>query len=121
MDSIYHEYLLDLYRHPLHKQVPGDFDVRAVETNPLCGDAVELFLKFDSCDTVVGVGWQGDGCAISQAATSVIMDKLQGKNKSFIASLTKEAILEQLGLSSLNPTRLRCALLALEGLRKAIR
>lgn len=118
MSNLYTDILLDLYRHPLNKTALNDFDVSQKETNPLCGDEVEIFIKFDEHDTVTAIGWQGEGCAISQAAASLVTDTLKGKKKQEIRNITKEEVLQMLGLENLNPTRLRCALLALECLKK---
>lgn len=119
MDTLYHEILLDLYKHPLHKTKPAHFDVHHKEHNPLCGDVVELFVAFDG-NKITDIGWQGDGCAISQASTSLLTDAVKGKTKKQAATITKETVLENLGLTNLNPTRLRCALLCLEALKKTI-
>ena len=115
--ELYHEIILDLYKHPLNKTALADFDVQHKEHNPLCGDVVELFLKFDK-NKISQVGWQGDGCAISQASTSLLTDAIKGKTKTALKKITKDDVLEQLGLTNLNPTRLRCALLCLEALKK---
>lgn len=118
MDALYHAMILDLYKHPLHKEPLADFDIHHTENNPVCGDTVEIFLKLKN-KTIKNIGWQGDGCAISQAAASLIADHVKGKTQSEIATITKEDVLDMLGLKNLNPTRLRCALLALEALKKS--
>ena len=117
MDNLYHELLLDLYRHPLNKKIPESYDWRHKEFNPLCGEEVELFLKYDG-EKLVEIGWQGDGCALSQAGASVLTETAKGKNKTELAEMKADYILEQLGLANLNPTRQRCALLALKTLQK---
>lgn len=118
--DIYGELLLDLYKHPLNKQTLSDFDVSQKEHNPLCGDTVELFIKWNKNGTVENVGWQGEGCAISQAASSLLTEETKNKTKIEIKNITSEKILEMLGLQNLNPTRLRCATLSLECLKSII-
>lgn len=120
IDDIYREAILDLYRNPLNKQKLKSFDVTHKENNPLCGDEVEIFLKFDSHDKVIEVGYQGDGCAISQASASLVTDKIKGMSKSQIMKMTREEVLGLLGLEHLNPTRQRCALLILKTLQRSL-
>lgn len=117
-DSLYTDVLLDLYRYPLNKQTLKNFDASATVHNPLCGDTVEVFIKFSKAGTVAAVGWQGEGCAISQASSSLVTDFIKNKKKSEIKKISKEKMLEMLGLESLNPTRLRCALLCTEALKQ---
>lgn len=120
MDNLYTEILLDLYRHPLNKTTLSAFDAHHKETNPLCGDEVEIFIKFDKGDTVSAVGWAGEGCAISQASTSLLTDLMKNKSKTELQKISNEEILRLLSLEKLNPTRLRCALLGLECLKKCL-
>ncbi len=117
-DTLYTDILLDLYRHPLNKQTLSDFDIRHKETNPLCGDEVEIFIKFGDDGTVSAVGWSGEGCAVSQAGASLVTEHIKTMNKEQIEKITKEEILGMLGLEKLNPTRMRCALLTFECLKK---
>lgn len=119
MDTLYHEMLLDVYKNPLNKTKLSNFTAQHKEHNPVCGDVIELFVQFDG-ETLTDIGWQGDGCAISQASASLLTDSIKGKTKKQLAKITKEEVLENLGLSNLNPTRLRSALLCLEALKKVI-
>lgn len=120
MDELYQEILLDLYKHPLNKKVLSEFDVRHQEHNPLCGDTVELFVKLNSSGVITDISWQGDGCAISQAATSLLTDYVKNKDTRATKEMTSDTIIEMLGLSNLNPTRLRCATLSLKALQKIV-
>lgn len=120
-ESVYSELLLDLYRHPLNKKRPAVFDISFIEFNPLCGDKVELFLKFDAGGRLEDIGYMGDGCAISQAATSLLTEHIKGKTKQEIQALTGETLLDLLGLKNLNPTRMRCALLGLKALQQSLK
>ncbi len=120
MDTLYHEMLLDLYKHPLNKQVLKSFDIRHQEHNPVCGDVVELFIKTNKQGKLTDISWQGDGCAISQSGASLLTDEVKGKSKKEAKAITNDAMLALLGLEKLNPTRLRCATLALEALKKAL-
>lgn len=118
-DTLYHEMLLDIYRHPLNTHVPADFSIQHKEINSTCGDEVEVFIKMEN-DRVAEIGWQGSGCAISQASASLTTDAVKNKSIAEIKAMTVETILSLLGLKNLNPTRLRCALLTLEALKKTM-
>ncbi len=118
--ELYQEYILDLYKHPLNKIILSTFNVQHKEHNPLCGDVVELSITFDKQNKVSNIGWQGDGCAISQASTSLLTDHIKSKSKKELAKITNDEVLDLLGLKNLNPTRQRCATLALEALKKMI-
>lgn len=117
--TLYHEALLDIYKHPLNKQVPPEFSLRHKEINSTCGDEVEIFLKLED-NQITTIGWQGSGCAISQAGASLTTETAKGKTVAEIKEMTQEIILTLLGLPNLNPTRLRCALLTLEALKKTL-
>ena len=117
-DLIYHELILELNRHPLNKKKLEDFTYHHKEFNPLCGDEVELFVKTDEHDMIIDIGFQGNGCAISQASASILTEKV--KNKIFLEAqnLENNELVGWLGLKNLNPTRIRCATLSLECLKK---
>lgn len=118
MDSLYSEILLDLYRNPLNKLRLADFDYHNKQDNPLCGDTVEIFIKYGSNNRVLTATWQGSGCAVSQTAASILTEQMKDKTKSDLKKIKPATILKLLGLTKLNPTRMRCALLSLECLKK---
>lgn len=120
IDEIYREAILDLYRNPLNKHALIKPDIYHHENNPLCGDEVEIFIKFDAEDKVSEVGYQGDGCAISMASASLVTDEIKGMSKEQIMKMTREDVLGLLGLENLNPTRQRCALLILKAVQKGV-
>ena len=115
-EELYKETILELYRNPHNKKIVEDFNAYQKENNPLCGDEIELFLKFDSDDKLIDIGFQGEGCAISQAGVSLITEYVKNKTKVELQKITADHILVLLGLKNLNPTRLRCALLGLKTL-----
>lgn len=90
-----------------------------VEHNPLCGDKLELFLLVED-GVVVKVKFKGEGCAISQAAMSMLSSEIIGKSVEEIGKIKKEDIIELLGID-LSPTRLKCALLSLQAVSNAIK
>ena len=86
--------------------------------NPLCGDEVSIAVAFDG-DTIADVKFQGRGCAISQAATSMLMDMVKGRSAAEVASMSRDELLDEVGIP-LTPVRLKCALLGLGVLKLAL-
>jgi nitrogen fixation NifU-like protein len=118
LDSLYREVILDHYKNPHGHGVIDGADAEAEGQNPLCGDEVSIAVAFDG-DTIADVKFQGRGCAISQAATSMLMDMVKGRSASEVASMSSEELLEEVGIP-LTPVRLKCALLGLGVLKVAL-
>ena len=119
-DQLYREVILDHYKNPRGHGTIEDADVSAEGQNPLCGDEVSIFVSFEpGSDVIDEVKFSGRGCAISQAATSMLMEMVQGRPASEVASLTKDDLLEELGIP-LTPVRLKCAILGLTTLKLAL-
>ena len=116
MDDLYRELILDHYRNPRKKGLLDPADIDYMEDNPVCGDHIRLTLQLDENDIVQAVGWDGEGCAISQASASMLYDTLLGKSLDEIRTIGKEDILDMLGIP-LSPVRLKCALLSLKVLK----
>jgi nitrogen fixation protein NifU and related proteins len=115
-DDIYREIILDHYRNPRNKGKLAEADVSVHDSNPLCGDEIDMHLKIES-NTVRDVKFEGRGCAISQASASMLTEMVMGKDLEFIKGLKKEDILENIGLTNLGPARIKCALLSLKVLK----
>lgn len=118
-DQIYRELILELYRHPLNYGTIENPDARAKDSNPLCGDEVEIFLKLDSDGKIMDAKHNSHGCAISQASTSLLTDMIKNKNIKDVAALDKSSVLKSLGDPELGPVRIKCALLSLKVLKLA--
>lgn len=119
IDTMYREVILDLYRNPINKKVLFDFDVEHNELNPSCGDEISVQIKFDEGGRVVDIGYQGQGCAISEAAMSLLTDSIKGKYKDEILKLVEEDISALLGFSVVY-TRKKCATLGLSAVIHAL-
>jgi nitrogen fixation NifU-like protein len=78
LEELYKEVILDHYRAPRNKGHLDPHDVSLERNNPLCGDEIELYLKFDG-DTVEGIAFEGKGCSISQASASMMTEKVKGR------------------------------------------
>jgi nitrogen fixation protein NifU and related proteins len=118
LDSLYREVILDHYKNPRGHGVIDDPDVAAEGQNPLCGDEVSIAVAFEG-DTIEDVRFQGRGCAISQAATSMLMDMVRGRTAQEVAAMSRDDLLEEVGIP-LTPVRLKCALLGLGVLKLAL-
>jgi nitrogen fixation NifU-like protein len=77
-DSMYQQIILDHYKHPHHRGLPDDFDAEVHHVNPTCGDEVTVRVKLVD-GTIADLGWDGEGCSISQASTSVMSELIVGK------------------------------------------
>jgi len=119
-DQLYREVILDHYKNPRGHGVLADADAQAEGQNPLCGDEVTISVRFAADgETIDEVGFDGRGCAISQAATSMLTEMVKGRKASEVAALPKEELLEEVGIP-LTPIRLKCAILGLGVLKVAL-
>jgi nitrogen fixation NifU-like protein len=119
-DQFYREVILDHYKNPRGHGVIEDADATAEGMNPLCGDEVSIYVAFGADgDTIDDVKFSGRGCAISLAATSMLVEMVQGKKATDVAELDKDELLEEIGIP-LTPIRLKCAMLGLTTLKVAL-
>ncbi len=136
LESMYQEIILDHYKRPHHKGLRDPFDAEVHHVNPTCGDEVTMRVKLDG-DTVVDLSYDGQGCSISQASTSVMTDLVIGKtvpealalSEEFLAMMQSkgqvvpdEDVLEDAvafaGVSKF-PARVKCALLSWMAMKDA--
>ena len=118
-DDIYREIILDHYRNPRNKGRLTNPDVSVHDSNPLCGDEIDIHLKVDE-DMIREIKFEGRGCAISQASVSMLTEMVFNKPLTLVKDLAKEDILENIGLTNLGPARIKCALLSLKVLKMAM-
>jgi nitrogen fixation NifU-like protein len=117
--DMYQENVLDHHRRPRNKGKLDHPDWRAKERNPLCGDEIEVFVALGPDGKVAEVKFDGQGCAISQAAISMLTDELKGKSVAEVEAMKPEDIQEMVGVP-LSPVRLKCAMLSLQTTHKAL-
>ena len=117
MDDFYRDYILDHYRNPRNFGSLDRADVEAEDLNPLCGDLIRMQLKLDD-GVVEDVRFSGSGCAISQAAASMLTERVKGMKLADVAKLSKDVVLEDVGIG-ISPTRMKCAMLGLRVLKSA--
>ena len=118
--QMYREVILDHYKNPRGHGALEHADAHAEGQNPLCGDEVSIFVRFgEDGETIEDIGFEGRGCAISQASTSMLTEMVKGRKAEEIAALPKEELLEEIGIP-LTPIRLKCAILGLGVLKVAL-
>ncbi len=119
-DQLYREVILDHYKNPRGHGLIEHADAEAEGQNPLCGDEVSIYVAFgEDGDTIEEVKFSGRGCAISQAATSMLTELVQGRSAQEVATLPRDELLDEIGIP-LTPVRLKCALLGLSTLKLAL-
>jgi nitrogen fixation NifU-like protein len=135
LEELYKEVILDHYRAPRNKGRVDPHDIALERNNPLCGDELELFLRYDG-ETLEEIGFEGKGCSISQASASMMTEKVKSlpiKEAAAIAESIKRMMAgeedgdpDELGeLVSLKgvvkyPVRIKCALLSWNTLLEAL-
>ena len=120
MDDMYREVILDHYKHPHNAGTLEHPDVSHEDNNPLCGDRIRIDLKVDG-QVISDVRFQGRGCAISQAAASLLTDEIKGKSIEEVRAFSKDDMLDLIGIPlDKNPVRIKCALLALKTLKTGV-
>ena len=117
--NIYREHILDHYRNPRHYGKLAQPTVTVDETNPVCGDHLHIELSIEH-QKIREIAFEGGGCAISLAAASVLAEELAGRPVQEVTKFTDAKMLSLLGVP-LSPTRTKCGLLALSGLRAGLR
>ncbi len=115
--SIEYERIVHIWKNPPNRGEMKDADLVAEGANPICGDKVRVFLKIKD-GKIADASFTGEGCAISIASASLLLDYLKGKKVEEIENVGKEKVMELLELDlSRNPSRLKCALLPLMALK----
>ena len=117
--DIYHEMIVDYSRNPINFGEIENHDVTFHDSNPLCGDSIDIDMKIDD-QKVTDIKFHGKGCAICMACTSVLTEITKGKSLDDVRKIEKNDILSELGLEHLQAVRIKCALLSLKVLKSAL-
>jgi nitrogen fixation protein NifU and related proteins len=118
MDELYRDQILEHYKRPHNFGHLEEADLEFEDTNPFCGDEQHVTIKLDGDDKVAAVAFEGKGCAISTAATSLLTDELVGMSREELLQLPKDFVLELLGID-ISATRMKCAMLGLKIVKSA--
>jgi nitrogen fixation NifU-like protein len=118
--NMYQENILDHYEHPYHRGALAQPTLAYRDLNPLCGDEVNVQARIDEQNRVVEAYFDGQGCVISLAAASMLMEAVEGKTLDAVKAMSRQDMLELLGIP-LTAMRVKCAMLPLRTLEKAIR
>lgn len=119
MDDLYRELIIDRYKNPQMQGNLDPSDYSYEDDNPLCGDRIRIEVRVDENDIVTEAVFSGEGCAISLASADLLMESIIGKSLDEIKQVSKEDLLEMLGIQ-LGPVRLKCALLSLKVLKAGV-
>ena len=117
--EMYREHILEHYKNP---QNFGDLPSAThthEEYNPLCGDKIIIQLLVEG-NKIVDIKFKGQGCAISMASASLLTEKLKGADISEVENLNRDSMMELIKIP-VGPSRIKCALLGLEAVRRALK
>ena len=117
--DIYHEMIVDYSRNPINYGEIENHDVTFHDSNPLCGDSIDIDMKIDD-NKVTDIKFHGKGCAICMACSSVLTEITKGKSLDDVRKIEKHDVLSELGLEHLQAVRIKCALLSLKVLKSAL-
>ena len=119
-EELYKQNIIDHYKNPHHKGRLKDSDLQAIGNNPLCGDKLSVYIKLDKDGKACDVSFDGDGCAISVASASILMDNLLGKHINEMRLITPGDVYDMLGIK-VSAGRINCALLAYKALNESFK
>lgn len=117
-EDLYREELLEHYRAPKNHGRIENADVKYRDFNPVCGDEIEMFMKVEN-GKILAAKFIGKGCAISQAAASILTEHIKGKKLDEIMKLGNEKMLGMLPVK-VSHLRIKCGLLALKAAQKGL-
>ena len=119
MDDLYREIIIERYKNPAYRGELDPNDITYEDENLLCGDHIRIDLRVNDEGRISEAAFSGHGCAISQASADLLLESVIGKTLDEVKSITKEDLLEMLGIE-LGPVRLKCALLPLKILKSGV-
>jgi nitrogen fixation NifU-like protein len=137
---MYQQIIIDHYKRPQHRGLPADFDAEVHHVNPTCGDEVTLRVRLAD-GTLADLGWEGEGCSISQASTSVMselvvgkpiaealdlqerfLELMQSQGQAELSEADADALEDAVAFAGVSkyPARVKCALLGWMAMKSAI-
>ncbi len=119
MDDLYREIIIEHYKNPGYRGVLDPHDISFEDENPLCGDHIRIDLRVKD-GRVAEAAFSGHGCAISQASADLLLESVIGKTLDEVKGIGKQDVLDNLGIETLGPVRIKCALLSLKVLKAGV-
>ena len=117
--DMYQDHILEHYENPYNRLTLAHPTLEFRDLNPLCGDEVRIQACLDAHGRVAQACFDGKGCIISLAAASMLMEAVEGKTLDEVKKIDRQEMLDLLGVP-LTTMRVKCAMLALRTLQKAI-
>lgn len=118
-DDLYSDFIMDHNESPYHKGHLENPTISHEDENPLCGDEVHLELLIDDQNRVADARFDGHGCAISQAAASILVQEIEGKSLDELRNFQAQKMLELLR-ARVTASRQKCALLGFKVLKTMV-
>jgi nitrogen fixation protein NifU and related proteins len=118
-EELYQEHILDHYEDPYHRGRLPSVTHAHEENNPLCGDVVRIELELGADGKITDAYFSGEGCVISQASASMLLEEMQGKTVDDVKRFSAEDMLKLYG-ARLTPNRQKCCLLSWKVLQSAV-
>ena len=118
--DLYREQLLDHYHNPLNFGILSDADIDVEMDNPTCGDMIHLTAQLDDDGRIAKVMFEGQGCVVSMAASSMMTEELVGKTPAEIDAMDLGDVQEMMGGIRLSMGRVKCALLSLNAMKQGL-
>ena len=118
MSDLYREIILEHYKNPQNKGKLLKPDIITEDENPLCGDQLEIHMRIKQ-DVLEDISFEGKGCALSIATTSILSEEIKGKKLKDIQKLTRENIYALIGID-VTPARNKCVMLSLTTIKKGL-
>jgi nitrogen fixation NifU-like protein len=118
-EELYQEHILDHYEDPFHRGHLPTATHAHEENNPLCGDVVRIEMQLDDEGRIADAYFTGQGCVISQASASMLLEAMQGKQVDDVKRFSAEDMLNLYG-ARLTPNRQKCCLLSWKVLQSAV-
>ncbi|HQG57407.1 MAG TPA: iron-sulfur cluster assembly scaffold protein [Candidatus Dojkabacteria bacterium] len=118
-NPLYKQLIIDHYKNPKNFGNVGKLKLHNKVENASCGDVINVGMEIDDSGVVKSVAFDGSGCAISIASTSILLDSLKGKTLSDIKKIKSGDVLKMVGMEA-SSGRVKCALLSYEGIKEIV-
>lgn len=116
--EMYTDVILEYYKNPVNYGEIIKPTIHFHENNPTCGDVIDIYILFDK-NKIKDVKFKGKGCAISVATSSMLTEKLMGKDVDYLKKMNKDDVIKMLGIE-ISPARMKCALLSLRAAKQGL-